>query len=75
MMIDTRTTARIPIGAGYGKPFDDVGGDTAKPKLPRLLAEIEAANDETGHEIECSGQQIGAAQAQGLKNGAAGERP
>ena len=42
--------------------FGNVDGNSAKPQLPRLLAEIEAADGKTGGKIESCRQKIGTAQ-------------
>jgi hypothetical protein len=60
MMIDTTTTASI--AGGHRDRFGNVDGNSAKPQLARLLAEIEAADGQTGRKIESCRQKIGTAQ-------------
>jgi hypothetical protein len=66
MMIDTTTTASIAGLARHGDRFGDVDGNSAKPQLARLLAELKAADDKTSRKIESCRQEIGTAQAQCL---------
>jgi hypothetical protein len=50
------------VGAGHRDRFGNVDGNSAKPQLARLLAELKAADGKTGGKIESCRQKIGTAQ-------------
>jgi hypothetical protein len=63
------------VGAGHRDRFGNVDGNSAKPQLPRLLAEIKATDGKNGREIESCRQKISTAQTYCLIGGASGQRP
>ena len=62
MMIDTSTTASIAGLARATATASAMSMAIRPPQLPRLLAEIEAADGKTGGKIESCRQKIGTAQ-------------